>query len=176
MTPDSEGSVTVGRHPSRKGHYLLKAELWVPRERDEVFPFFADAYNLEELTPPHLNFEIKTPRPIDMKAGALIEYRIKLRGIPMGWRTEISLWEPSVAFMDQQLKGPYRTWEHLHTFEPLERNGVMGTLLGDEVTYRPPFGWFANWIMVERDVRKIFEYRQEKMRDIFGTPQDRQAA
>lgn len=161
--------VTVARHPNRKGHWLLQAELWVPREPAEVFPFFADASNLEMLTPPDLRFQIKTALPIDIKQGTLIDYRIRLRGIPMSWRTEIADWNPPISFADHQLRGPYRTWEHLHTFEPQHRAGVSGTLLGDHVTYRPPFGAFANWLMVEREVRRIFAFRQAKMIETFGT-------
>ncbi len=174
-TTASDDFVTIAPHPSRRGHFLVEAQLWVPRSRDEVFPFFADAYNLQELTPPFLDFQLATPRPIDMRDGALIDYRIKLRGIPLKWRTQITRWDPPFAFEDTQLSGPYRTWEHTHTFEPAERDGVMGTLCGDRVTYRPPFGRLANWLVVERDVKRIFAYRQTRMGELFGAP-DRRAA
>ena len=136
----------------------------VPRPRAEVFAFFADAGNLEELTPPFLGFQILTPQPVEMRPGALIDYRIRLRGFPMKWRTEITAWEPPSRFVDEQLKGPYRLWIHEHTFE--EDGGA--TICGDYVRYAVPFGALANRLIVARDVRKIFEYREMRLREIFG--------
>lgn len=98
-------SVSIERRP--RG-WRLTARQWFPQERDEVFPFFADAGNLELITPPRLRFEILTPAPLEMAPGLLIDYRIRIRGIPVRWQTEISIWEPSIRFVDQQLRGPYR--------------------------------------------------------------------
>lgn len=148
----------------------LKVEMWLPRPIDEVFPFFADAGNLDAITPPWLHFHIVTPRPIDMKAGALIDYKLRIRGFPITWRTEITHWEPPYRFVDQQLKGPYRQWIHEHTFE--EKEG--GTIIRDKIDYAAP-GWLfepiIHGLFVGPDVRKIFAYRQEKIRELLLAPQ-----
>lgn len=153
----------------REGHgWVLETELWLPRPRSEVFPFFADAHNLEILTPPLLNFNVITPRPIEMRTGALIDYKLRIRGVPVRWRTEIAVWEPDTKFVDQQLKGPYKKWHHTHTFE--DRDG--GTLCGDRVEYEVPGGPLAplvNKLAVQRDVEAIFRFRAKKMRELFGT-------
>jgi len=146
--------------------FPFNAELWLPRPRTEVFPFFSEARNLEELTPPWLNFEVLTPAPIVMRAGLLIDYRIKIHGIPIRWRTEIVEWNPPHQFVDVQLSGPYTLWHHTHTFT--EREG--GTLCRDDVRYRPRGGALMNWLFVRRDVERIFEYRQKRLREIFSVP------
>jgi ligand-binding SRPBCC domain-containing protein len=158
--------VSILPHPERRGVYQLKTELWLPRPIEEVFEFFSDAYNLEELTPPFLHFHVVTPSPIPMFGGQTIDYKLKLHGLPMTWRSEISLWDPPYRFVDQQLKGPYLLWHHLHTFK--SQNG--GTLCGDLVDYKPPFGAMANWLMVKRELTTIFQYRHQKMLELFGTP------
>jgi ligand-binding SRPBCC domain-containing protein len=146
--------------------FLFRAEQWLPRPRSEIFPFFAEARNLEKLTPPWLKFEVLTPSPIIMRAGLLIDYRIKIHGLPIPWRTEIVAWEPPQRFVDVQLRGPYRLWHHTHTFE--ERDG--GTLCRDEVRYAPLGGALLNWLFVRRDVERIFAYRKERLEEMFGQP------
>jgi ligand-binding SRPBCC domain-containing protein len=148
----------------------LRSRLHLPRPRPEVFAFFADAANLEALTPPFLRFHIETPRPIEMRPGALIEYRLRVHGLPIRWTTRITDWEPPVRFVDEQLRGPYRIWLHEHTFEDAPGGG---TFVHDRVRYRPPFGRLANWLLVERDVRMIFRYRTEALLGRFGgRPED----
>jgi ligand-binding SRPBCC domain-containing protein len=144
--------------------FEYRARTRVPRPRPEVFAFFADAANLQELTPPFLGFEILTPTPVEMRPGALIDYRIRLRGIPLRWRTEITAWEPPRRFVDEQARGPYRLWIHEHTFE----EDGDGTICGDFVRYAVPFGALANRLLVARDVRKIFAYREVRLKEIFG--------
>jgi len=147
--------------------WVLTTALWLPRPRAEVFEFFADAHNLEQLTPDLLRFHVVTPKPINMHAGTLIDYRLRIRGVPVKWKTEIQVWEPGVRFVDNQLKGPYVKWWHEHTFE--DRDG--GTLCGDHVRYKPPGGPLApivNALAVERDVRNIFRYRQRVMAELFA--------
>lgn len=149
--------------------YTLERTLVVPRSRDEVFPFFADAANLERLTPPFLGFTILTPLPIDMRAGALIDYRIKLNGIPMRWRTLIESYDPPNSFVDTQVKGPYAHWHHTHTF----RDVPGGTEIGDVVRYElplGPLGRLAHAVMVKRQLATIFDYRTRVMMELFGTP------
>jgi ligand-binding SRPBCC domain-containing protein len=144
--------------------FTLHDELWLPRTVAEIFPFFADAANLEKITPPWLSFHVITPTPIEMRPGALIDYQIKIHGIPVTWRTEIVEWEPPHRFVDVQLKGPYRLWHHTHTFT--EKDG--GTFCTDDVRYYPIGGWLINTLFVKRDVRTIFDYRRQRLTEIFG--------
>jgi len=144
--------------------FLFSAELWLPRAREEIFPFFAEARNLERLTPAFLKFEVLTPAPIVMRTGLLIDYRLKVHGLPIRWRTEILDWDPPYRFVDTQLRGPYRLWHHTHTFE--ERDG--GTLCRDEVRYMPLGGALINWLFVRRDVEQIFEFRRKTLLELFG--------
>jgi len=141
--------------------FTFHAEVWLPRLREEVFAFFADAHNLQAITPPWLKFDVLTPAPIAMRPGTLIDYRIRVHGLPIRWRTEITEWNPPHSFVDVQLRGPYTLWHHTHTFE--EREG--GTLCIDDVRYRPRGGALMNWLFVRRDVERIFAYRQEALRD-----------
>lgn len=147
--------------------YVLRRQQLIPRRVEETFPFFADAGNLEIITPPWLRFHIVTPRPIAMKSGTLIDYRLKWHGVPITWRTEISDWEPPFRFVDQQLHGPYRLWHHTHLFEPVED----GTLMTDIVRYRLPLGWLgtiAHIARVRADLEAIFDYRQEQISRLLG--------
>jgi hypothetical protein len=128
---------------------------------DEVFPFFADARNLEALTPPLLRFRVITPAPITMQVGTLIQYRLRLHGVPVGWKTLIQEWSPGVGFVDTQLSGPYRLWHHTHTFEALP--GAR-TRMTDTVRYAigfGPLGDLAHHALVRRDVEAIFDFRRE---------------
>ena len=143
--------------------FEFNAEQWLPRPRDEVFPFFSEAHNLETLTPPWLKFEVLTPPPIVMGSGTLIDYRIKIHGIPIRWRTEIVEWAPPLRFIDVQLRGPYTLWHHTHTF--LEQDG--GTLCRDDVRYRPRGGALMNWLFVRGDIERIFQYRQKRLAELF---------
>jgi len=144
--------------------FIYKTELWLPRQCDEIFTFFADAHNLQILTPGWLNFKILTPLPIMMRAGALIDYKLRLRGMPVRWQTEITAWRPPHRFVDEQKRGPYRQWIHEHRFEP--KDG--GTLCSDEVRYAVPGGAIVNWLVVRHDVEKIFEFRLQKLLEIFN--------
>ena len=136
------------------------AELWLPQPRDLVFTFFADARNLESITPPLLHFEIVTPSPIVMRVGTRIDYRLRLHGIPLRWQSEITTWDPPFRFVDEQRRGPYRQWIHTHEF--VEQSG--GTLCRDHVVYAVPGGRIVNWLLVRRDVEQIFAYRQSVLR------------
>lgn len=144
--------------------HSFHAELWLPRPRPEVFAFFSEARNLEAITPPWVKFEVLTPAPIEMRAGTLIDYRLRVHGFPLRWRTEITAWDPPFRFADSQLRGPYRRWVHTHTFE--EKDG--GTLCGDNVSYAVPGGALIERLFVRRDVERIFAFRQEAMRRLLG--------
>jgi len=143
---------------------ILLAEQTLPGPIDEVFAFFSDARNLERITPPTVRFKILTPDPIHMKVGTLIDYKLRIKGLPIRWRTRISEWDPPHRFTDEQLKGPYRRWHHAHTFKPQGD----GTLMTDRIEYRPFGGALMNALFVKRDVRAIFSYRQQAMTELFS--------
>jgi ligand-binding SRPBCC domain-containing protein len=127
-----------------------------------VFGFFADAFNLEAITPSWLRFQVVTPGPIRMVPGALIEYRLRLHGVPIRWLTRIETWEPGARFVDVQVRGPYRLWHHTHSFEPHEQ----GTLARDRVRYAlplGPLGRLADAAFVHRDLGRIFDYRRAEV-------------
>ncbi len=147
----------------------FQGEIWLPLPPAELFPFFADATNLEKLTPPWLSFKILTPTPIAMSAGTLIDYRLRVHGIPLRWRTRINIWQPPHRFVDEQIRGPYRQWIHTHTFEP--RDG--GTLACDHVRYAVPGGALVNRLFVRRDVERIFAYRHERLRERFSSDENK---
>lgn len=147
--------------------HILKRRQIIERPREEVFEFFADALNLEEITPPELNFKIITEQPIDIKEGALIDYKLSLRGIPLIWKTEITTWKPPYEFVDTALKSPYKQWIHQHTFSVGEKNE---TIMEDIVRYRLPFeplGDLAHFI-VKRELNYIFDYRYKVIEEKFG--------
>ena len=141
------------------GYHTLHREQRLEGTPDQVFPFFGDAGNLEAITPPWLRFHVVTPRPIEMRAGTLIEYSLALHGIPIRWLTRIEEWEPGVRFVDAQLHGPYQLWYHTHEFEP---DGDRHTLMRDTVRYAlplGPLGEIARRLFVARDLERIFDYR-----------------
>ena len=144
--------------------FELTSEVLLPRPLAEVFPFFADARNLEKLTPPWLRFRVLTPGRIDMRRSATIDYRLRLRGVPIRWRSEITAWEPPFRFVDEQRRGPYRLWIHEHRFE--ERAGR--TLASDHVRYAVPGGRLVDRLLVRPDLERIFEYRRDALRSVFG--------
>ena len=145
------------------GLFTLAAEQWLPSLRDEVFPFFADAANLNLLTPPWLRFEVLRCVPVALCAGARIDYRLQLHGLPIRWQSEITEWSPPCGFVDEQRRGPYRVWIHEHGFE--ERDG--GTLVCDRVRYAVFGGAVVERLLVRRDLQRIFGYRQRKLAERF---------
>ncbi len=146
--------------------FFFDDALFLPVPLGEVFGFFAEARNLEKLTPPWLRFEVLTKGQITMDVGTLIDYRIHWRGIPLRWRTEIEAWEPPHRFVDRQIRGPYRLWRHEHLF--IDRGN--GTSIIDQVEYAPLGGALAQRLVVARDVKRIFAYRHEVLLDEFKTP------
>ncbi len=141
----------------------FKVEQQIDLPIAEVFDFFSRAENLQRITPPLLDFKIVTPLPIEMKTGTLIDYRLKVRGLPMRWRTLIADWQPPHRFVDTQLKGPYSLWHHTHEFEALSPNSTM---IRDTVRYRLPFGplgLLVHKLIVENDIRQIFDFRLKEV-------------
>jgi ligand-binding SRPBCC domain-containing protein len=147
--------------------FRLERTQRIPRPRDEVFSFFADAANLEAITPPFLRFHLLTPPPIEMRPGARIDYALSLFAIPFTWRTRIAVWEPGVRFVDEQEAGPYALWRHTHTFED---NGGA-TTMRDVVEYALPFGplgRLAHTLLVRRTIERIFDHRRQAIARRFG--------
>lgn len=152
----------AGRRSREVRLHTLHREQRLPLPIEGVFEFFGDARNLEAITPPWLGFRVVTPEPIVMAPGALIEYRLRLHGVRLGWRTRIVAWEPPGRFVDVQLSGPYRLWHHTHEFEADGRSTVMR----DTVRYAlplGPLGTLAHALLVRRDVEAIFDFRREEV-------------
>lgn len=148
--------------PPARGLMHLSRELLVPASLEETFAFFADASNLQRLTPPSLHFTILTPVPVVMRAGVEIDYRIRVHGLSLPWRSRIDVWEPAVRFVDRQIVGPYRWWRHDHLFEA----AAGGTRVVDRVEYLPRASWISAPI-VSRDLDRIFDYRHAALREVF---------
>src|SRR5262249_11435625 len=130
---------------------------------EDVFPFFASANNLDLLTPKWLEFEIRNPS-VEMRAGALINYKLRLHGIPLCWQSEIVEWEPPHRFVGIQRRGPAGLWVHELTLEP--RDG--GTLVRERVRYTVPGGALVRKLLVERDLTRIFRYRRARLEEYFA--------
>lgn len=147
-------------------HLLLREQV-VPGAPRDVFEFYADAANLERITPGWLGFRIVTSSPIEMAPGTLIEYRLKLHRVPVRWLTRIETWEPGKRFVDVQVQGPYRLWHHTHTFEPHRE----GTRVRDRVRYALPFGplgELAHRLFVQRDLERIFDFRHASVSKVMS--------
>ncbi len=145
--------------------FRLIREQIISRPLDEVFAFFADARNLQTLTPPWLQFEILTPGEIEMRVGSIIQYALRVHGLPVHWTTAITVWNPPYEFVDVQLRGPYVLWHHRHTFEAVGSS----TRMIDEVNYRLPLGWIGramHSLIVRRDLKTIFDYRQQTIKHL----------
>lgn len=144
-------------------YHVLRREQRLHAPPDAVFPFFADAHNLEAITPPWLSFHVTTPAPIELRPGALIEYRLRLHGLPIAWLTRIEEWVPGVRFADVQLAGPYKLWHHTHEFAA---DGDGGTIMRDVVRYALPLwplGELAHALVVRRDLERIFDFRHAEV-------------
>jgi len=154
------GTIKVG--PMKT--FSLHSEVWLPQPLEEVFAFFSDARNIERLTPPWLRFEVLTPGAGLVRPGMLIDYRLRLHGFPIRWRSEITVWEPPHRFVDEQRHGPYRRWVHEHTFEASKG----GTLAVDHVEYAVLGGSLVNGLFVAPDLRRVFAFRRKTLLEIFG--------
>jgi ligand-binding SRPBCC domain-containing protein len=144
-------------------HELVREQV-LPGTPSEVFPFFADARNLEAITPPLLRFEVVTPGEIPMRIGTLIQYRLTLRGLSVNWLTSIQEWDPPHRFVDVQVRGPYALWHHTHEFARVGGSESGATLMRDTVRYAigfGPVGALAARAFVHRDVARIFDFRRE---------------
>ena len=161
------GETTNIRHGTMgKGHQFLETATFLPVTVDEVFAFFSNAENLERITPPELAFKVLTPTPIDMQEGTFIDYRLRLFRVPFHWRTRIAKWHPDDHFIDEQIRGPYSKWTHLHTFSECAK----GTCMTDRVEYRLPFQPAGSLALplVRRELDRIFRYRAGAMQRLLG--------
>ena len=152
---------------TRDPRHVFEDEQWVPSDPATTFAFFSDAANLETITPPFLNFEILSPLPVAMRAGALIEYRLRLMGVPLRWLTRIDDWVPGQSFTDIQLRGPYACWIHRHSFSPREG----GTLVRDQVRYSLPLEPLSapvHALFVRGTIERIFAHRRAVIGRILG--------
>jgi len=150
-----------------KMHMLRRTQV-IERDIGDVFSFFARPENLARLTPPWLRMAVLTPSPIEMKAGAVIDYAVKVIGMGRHWRTLITAYDPPYSFVDEQIAGPYRFWHHTHTFS----EHAEGTRIDDEVRYILPFGIlgeFAHAVFVKRQLKKIFDYRASMIASLWPT-------
>lgn len=143
--------------------YQLSRTTHLPHPIEDVFEFFSNAQNLQTLTPPWVGFDILSPLPIEMHSGQRIDYRIRVHGIPLKWCSEITAWEPPHRFVDEQRRGPYRTWHHEHRFRPT----AHGTEVIDLVTYDVFGGRLIQRLFVAPDLEKIFDYRQSRLLHLF---------
>jgi uncharacterized protein (TIGR01777 family) len=134
----------------------------IPAELPQVFSFFSDPANLEALTPATLDFHVVTPRPVEMHRGAVIDYRLRLRGLGLRWRTLIERFEPQTRFVDLQLRGPFLLWRHRHEFAP----AGGGVAVRDRVEYALPLAPLSDVALkpVAADLQRIFEYRRTRLR------------
>ncbi len=144
--------------------FALDYQLELPGDLSSVFSFFADPFNLEAITPPWLRFRVLGSSTEAVEEGTTIDYKLRLRGVPVRWQSVIRNWEPPFRFIDSQVVGPYRSWVHLHTFEETDR----GVLVKDHVDYEVPGGALVNRLFVRRDLEKIFSYRQQRIAVLLG--------
>jgi len=143
--------------------YTLQREQWIPKPTEEVFSFFASTGNLESITPNWLHFHVISESKA-IERGTKIDYKLRIHGIPVRWQSEITVWEPPFRFVDEQRRGPYRTWIHEHRFEPRDE----GTLVTDIVRYAVVGGPLIQRWLVSKDLVRIFDYRQKQLEKIFA--------
>ena len=154
-----------------KIHRVVREQL-LGGSLDEVFAFFADLRNLERITPRWLGFRILGMQPDCIGEGAVIDYRIRLAGVPVRWRTRIVDWQPGRQFVDIQERGPYALWEHTHSFR--EVHG--GVLMRDQVRYAMPFGplgAIVHAVAVRASLGRIFDHRHQVLAGCFPVDERR---
>ena len=158
-------------------YYELTDDVIVAAGADEAWAFFSKAENLPRITPAWMKFKIETPTPIDIRQDCLIDYSIRVNGLPMRWRTRIIDWSPPRQFIDLQLRGPYALWHHQHTFEPVSDAEGGGVRCRDRVTYKVPagpIGRVVNRLMIRKQLLSIFGYRRQKIAELLGAVRPQQ--
>jgi ligand-binding SRPBCC domain-containing protein len=146
------------------GIHVLQRRQIVAAPLENCWRFFSDPRNLAKITPPALDFQIIGEPAAEMYAGMMIQYRVRpLLGIPMRWLTEITRVEPMRYFVDEQRVGPYKVWHHEHWFSSVN---AAETEVRDVVHYVLPFGPLGdvvNTLVVQRELRKIFDFREAQV-------------
>lgn len=157
-----DATTNISHGALQDGRQFLETATMLPRAIDEAFEFFANAENLERITPPELAFQILTPTPVIIREGTIIDYRLRLFGVPFHWRTRIVEWQPQQHFIDEQIRGPYSSWRHRHTFAGCE----TGTEMTDRVEYCLPLRPLGSAALplVRRQLNRIFRYRADAIR------------
>jgi len=147
--------------------YQLKTKQFVKTDIATCWDFFSDPKNLSKITPQSMGFIVRTELPDKMYEGLMIEYTVRpMLGIPMNWITEIKTVKNHSFFIDEQRKGPYRIWHHEHHFKEVE-GGVEMT---DIVSYELPLGFLGRLmhpILVKNKLKEIFDYRRQKVDELF---------
>ena len=146
---------------------VLTCRMMAPIPIGKAFAVFESPYNLARITPAWLRLRITTPERVTIRKGAEIEYEIRWLGIPVSWKTVITVYDPPLLFEDEQARGPYAHWRHRHGFEEVEGCAVIS----DRVEYALPFGplgRLAHRLAVSRQLRGIFEYRQRALMQMLG--------
>jgi ligand-binding SRPBCC domain-containing protein len=155
-------------HNRHLGHYQYRTSIWLPKPIEEIFNFFCDAKNLESITPDLLQFKVLGMSTESIEKGTILDYQLKIHGLPKKWKTLIEQWDPPNSFVDTQLEGPYSLWHHTHQFISMHN----GTMMNDTVIYQPPlgpFGRLANMAFIRKDIEAIFNYRRKIIFEKFGT-------
>lgn len=165
---ENVGQISLSKHPTIRGAEVLAGWFDVKASIDEVFPFFADVRNLEEITPKRLKFSVMDAPDRALKGSDVVLFRLKVHGIPIKWRSKIVEWDAPNLFTDLQEQGPYSLWRHSHRFEALPGGG---TRCFDRVEFKSPFAWFTHLLFVRRDVLGIFSYREQVVSARFGVKQ-----
>jgi len=145
---------------------VLARSTILPLELNEVFAFFSKPQNLERITPPELNFHLVSPVALEIGTNTVIDYRLKMWGIPFRWRSLISHWDPPHKFVDEQIEGPYKLWHHTHSFSPVDG----GTKIEDRVLYRLPL-WPVGELarpLIGLHLRRIFSYRERAIHTLLA--------
>lgn len=145
----------------------LHRQQWVPRPLETVFDFFEHPENLTLITPPWLGLRLRTPGSLTMQAGLVIDYYVRVLGWTTRWQSLVAEYDPPYSFRDVQIIGPYRRWDHRHSF----RREEDGTVIEDLVVYEPPLGplgGLLDLLVIRRQLAAIFEYRRQRIEALFG--------
>lgn len=152
-------SHSIGIESRPQGGWRLSCEQWLAGTPAQVFPFFGSAWNLERITPPFLRFRIHRVRGEPLAAGSLVDYRLRLHGLPIRWRTLIEVWDPPHRFVDLQVRGPFRHWRHAHTFTDSGDRTLVSDVVDFDL-YCRTLARTALLAWINADLRAIFAYRQ----------------
>lgn len=149
--------------------YSLHAKQALPISREQAWSFLSDPANLKVITPDHMGFVIHSGADRTMYAGQIIQYKVSpFPGFTTKWVTEITHVNEGSYFVDEQRFGPYALWHHKHFIREIE----VGVEMEDLIHYKIPLGWLgqmAHPILVKRQLKKIFSYREAKLKELFGT-------